>query len=296
MGWYSYTIKLTPLKRQNLEERTIQLQLRFIKIHMIMTNYPKVFLVFILLLSGCSKDATLEKSITDFGFKSVDNVLSFDDEIRVPTFTWITFVNRSTSSGATANYTWNFGNNTSSSDKSPIIQYFDAGIYNVTLSNTNEIQNLTKQKKVIVVDRYAEFVTLQANNIKDDKTLKDFNGKELEVFLRIYRPLNNTDKNLDSLDMVYESKAQSVIGLGQEIRTFVLPARKFTIVPSDAPINKHFIYEIFIKSDTHQKSLILNNPLIGRYGSYEENINETTEMKIFGSTANMTVVAKYDSK
>ncbi len=296
MGWYSYTIKLTPLKRQNLEERTIQLKLRFIKIHMIMTNYPKVFLVFILLLSGCSKDATLEKSITDFGFKSVDNVLSFDDEIRVPTFTWITFVNRSTSSGATANYTWNFGNNTSSSDKSPIIQYFDAGIYNVTLSNTNEIQNLTKQKKVIVVDRYAEFVTLQANNIKDDKTLKDFNGKELEVFLRIYRPLNNTDKNLDSLDMVYESKAQSVIGLGQEIRTFVLPARKFTIVPSDAPINKHFIYEIFIKSDTHQKSLILNNPLIGRYGSYEENINETTEMKIFGSTANMTVVAKYDSK
>lgn len=263
---------------------------------MIMTNYPKVFLVFILLLSGCSKDATLEKSITDFGFKSVDNVLSFDDEIRVPTFTWITFVNRSTSSGATANYTWNFGNNTSSSDKSPIIQYFDAGIYNVTLSNTNEIQNLTKQKKVIVVDRYAEFVTLQANNIKDDKTLKDFNGKELEVFLRIYHPLNNTDKNLDSLDMVYESKAQSVIGLGQEIRTFVLPARKFTIVPSDAPINKHFIYEIFIKSDTHQKSLILNNPLIGRYGSYEENINETTEMKIFGSTANMTVVAKYDSK
>jgi hypothetical protein len=296
LGWYSYTIKLTPLKRQNLEERTIQLKLRFIKIHMIMTNYPKVFLVFILLLSGCSKDATLEKSITDFGFKSVDNVLSFDDEIRVPTFTWITFVNRSTSSGATANYTWNFGNNTSSSDKSPIIQYFDAGIYNVTLSNTNEIQNLTKQKKVIVVDRYAEFVTLQANNIKDDKTLKDFNGKELEVFLRIYRPLNNTDKNLDSLDMVYESKAQSVIGLGQEIRTFVLPARKFTIVPSDAPINKHFIYEIFIKSDTHQKSLILNNPLIGRYGSYEENINETTEMKIFGSTANMTVVAKYDSK
>ncbi|WP_286823057.1 PKD domain-containing protein, partial [Idiomarina sp. UBA1919] len=129
----------------------------------------------------------------------------------------VTFTNISSDSdGDIASYFWEFGDGNTSTEANPVYAYSEAGIYDVTLTVTDETElsdSVTQSVNVSITD--IELSVYRATHLRNDTTLVDLRWSGAAGDVDLYRDgefietLDNSGRyrdrfKSDGSDVVYE--------------------------------------------------------------------------------------------